>query len=402
MNAPLPSAVSGTAGLRLLAAGSLAALLALTACADNLSENEASAETNGAAENDNDDAGTTEDDRTIGESIDELHQLAQEEGTVHLIAYPETWANYAKHFDEFEAAFPGVEIEVSSPNASSAEELEAVRTLRGQSTQPDVLDIGFSFTEPAKDEDLLDHYVPTVADEVPADLIDEDGYWVGAYYGVLSIGVDADAVEVPTSFANLTDEQYCGQITVGDPREGASVFAAVFAASLAHGGSLDDIQPGIDFFAELAENDCLVESTSVASALETGEAAVTFDWNYNYTGIEDQLADAGVNMEVVTPEDGVFGNFYAQPVTVESPQPNAGRLWIEWLLSDEGANVYAEAGAVPARYQAMVDAGTLTPEAEAGLPPAEILESIAFPSMEQGDTASDVVVENWGPQVANR
>lgn len=359
-----------------VAAASLAALTALSACGG-----QAAAET------------------TVGETLEEIEALAKEEGKVHLIAYPENWANYGESFRQFTAKYD-VDVEVSSPNASSAEELQAVRNLRGQSTQPDVLDIGYSFTTPAKQDDLLDHYVPSVADEIPEDLIDPEGYWVGAYYGVLSIGVNSDEVDVPTSFADLKDEQYKGKITIGDPREGASVLATVFAAALANGGSLDDIQPGIDFFAELAEEGYLVDTTSNAAALETGEAAVTFDWNYNYTGIEDQLDAAGVNLEVVVPEDGVFGNYYAQPVTVDSPQPNAGRLWIEWLLSDEGANIYAGAGAVPARYQAMVDAGTLTPEAEAALPPADILEQIEFPSLEQGEAATEAVVSNWGLQVA--
>src|SRR5690625_5834883 len=82
----------------------------------------------------------TTDASDIGSDLDEIVFLAQDEGDVRLIAYPETWANYKGHFEEFEEKY-GVDILVDSPDASSAEELEAVKNLSGQDNQPDVLDI---------------------------------------------------------------------------------------------------------------------------------------------------------------------------------------------------------------------------------------------------------------------
>lgn len=336
---------------------------------------------------------------TIGDSLDAIAALAKEEGTVHLIAYPEDWANYGESFDAFTEKY-SVDVKVSSPDASSAEEIAALKNLKGQSSQPDVLDIGYSFTEPAIAQGLLDTYTPSTIDDVPEALKDAEGHWVGAYYGVLTIGVDANKVDVPTSFEDLFDPQYKGKITISDPRQGASSLAAVTAAALANGGSLDDIGPGVDFFARLAEEGYLVNTASNAAALETGEAAVTFDWNYNYSGITDSLAASGVKLETVVPSDGVFGNYYAQPVTIDSPHPNAARLWVEWLLSDEGAVIYAKSGAVPARYAAMVEAGTMPADVQAKLPPADILDQITFPTIDQGKAANQVVMDTWGAKVA--
>ncbi len=347
-------------------------------------------------------SGGSDEPATIGESYDEIVELAQEEGHVHLIAYPEDWANYGKSFDAFTEKF-GVDVEVSSPDASSAEELQAVRTLAGQDSLPDVLDIGSSFTQTAIDEDLVSPYSPTTIDEVPDNLKDPDGNWAAAYFGVLSIGVDANQVDVPTSFADLLDEQYKGKISLGgDPREGAMQFGAVYAAALANGGSLDDIQPGIDFFAKLADEGYLVSTSGGAAALSTGQAAVTFDWNYNYFGYRGEVEAAGVDLQVTVPEDGVFGNYYAQPITKDSPQPNAARLWVEWLLSDEGAAIYAESGAVPARYQALVDSDALPQEALDGLPPADIVSQVEFPNDDQRAAATELIVDQWGPKVATQ
>lgn len=342
----------------------------------------------------------TTDPSAIGQNLDEIIANAQEEGEVRLIAYPETWANYAGHFEEFEAKY-GVDITVDSPDASSAEELQAVQNLRGQDTQPDVLDIGYSFTNPAIDQGLVEPYQPSNWDSIPDNLKDPEGNWVGAYYGVVSIGVNKDLVdEIPTTFEDLLDPQYAGKIAIpGDPRQGASSIAAVFSAALANGGSLDDIQPGIDFFAKLAESGNLTTVSDAASGMTTGEAAIIFDWNYNWLGRTAQLERDGVNFDYFVLEDGVFGNFYAQPVTAGSPQPNAARLWVDWLTSDEGAEQYALGGAIPARFTELAAAGKLSDEALAALPDPAIVEKVELPSAAQGDEANKVIATQWAEKV---
>ncbi|VEI12856.1 ABC transporter substrate-binding protein [Trueperella bialowiezensis] len=346
-----------------------------------------------------DDGGATDSDK-IGKDFDEIAAKAKEEGQVRLIAYPETWANYAGHFAGFEEKY-GVEVVVDSPDASSAEELQAVENLKGQSTQPDVLDIGYSFTNAAIQRGLVEPYKPSNWDSIPDNLKDPDGNWVGAYYGVISIGVNMDLVdEVPKTFDDLRDPKYKGQIAIpGDPRQGASSIAAVFAASLANGGSLDDIEPGIDFFAELAESGNLVSVSSAAAGMTQGEAAIIFDWNYNWLGREEQLKADGVNFEYFVLEDGVFGNYYAQPVTINSPQPNAARLWVDWLTSDEGAEQYALGGAIPARFNELAEAGKLSDEALASLPDPKIIEKVKLPTAEQGDAANQVIATQWAQKV---
>ncbi|MDY5153633.1 putative spermidine/putrescine transport system substrate-binding protein [Actinobaculum suis] len=337
---------------------------------------------------------------SVGSNLEEIAAKAKEEGEVRLIAYPETWANYKGHFAGFEEKY-GVKVKVDSPDASSAEELQAVENLKGQATQPDVLDIGYSFTNAAIDRGLIDPYKPSNWDSIPDHLKDPDGNWVGAYYGVIAIGVNMDKVkEVPKTFADLKDPQYKGQIAIpGDPRQGASSIATVFAASLANGGSLDDIQPGIDFFAELADSGNLVTVSSAAAGLTQGEADIIFDWNYNWLGREEQLRADGVNFQYFVLEDGVFGNYYAQPVTVNSPQPNAARLWVDWLTSDEGAEQYALGGAIPARFTELAEAGKLSDEALASLPDPEIVAQVKLPSAEQGDKANKVIASEWAKKV---
>ncbi|WP_426988753.1 ABC transporter substrate-binding protein [Pseudarthrobacter sp. Y6] len=336
---------------------------------------------------------------TVGANLEEIIKLAKQEGRVQLIACPESWANYKGHFQAFKAKY-GVDTPVDSPDASSAEELQAVKNSKGQSSQPDVIDVGYSFTQPAVDQGLIEAYKPTTFEQTPAELRDSNGMWVGAYYGVLSIGVNTNNVEMPRSFKDLLDPKYKGKIALpGDPRKGATSMATVFAATLANGGSLDDVTAGIEFFARLAKSGNLVSVTSVASALSTGQASVLFDWNYNFLGIEEEMKRSGVALQTAILPDGVFGNYYAQPVTIQSPRPNAARLWIEWLNSDEGAEQFALGGAVPARYAQLKKDGKLSQQALSKLPPADVLAGIRFPSIEQGAKAGKTITDQWSQKV---
>ena len=335
----------------------------------------------------------------IGSNLEEIISLAKKEQKVQLIAYPETWANYRGHFKEFTARY-GVETPVQSPDISSAEELQAVKTLRGQESQPDVLDIGYSFTQPAEKQNLIEPYKPTTFDAIPTALKDPEGMWVGAYFGALSIGIDANEVDRPESFEDLLKDEYRGKVALpGNPRKGASSVAAVFAAALANGGSLDDISPGIEFFAHLAEVGNLVSIPGVAAGLSTGQASVVFDWNYNFLGAKEEIERNGVALEYWVPQDGIYGNYYAQPVTVNSPNPNAARLWVEWLNSDEGAEQYALGGAVPARFAELSKAGRLSEKALSNLPDPQVIEKIEFPTIEQGEAANQLIAAQWAQKV---
>ena len=332
-----------------------------------------------------------------------LYEAAQEEGQVNLIALPDTWANYAGVLQSFRDKYPGVDNPVANPDASSADELTAVKTLAGQPDMPDAIDVGPSFALQAADEGLWAPFQPSSWDEVPETLRDPDGNWVAAYYGIMAIGTNTTLVETaPQTFADLADPQYEGQVALnGDPREAGAAFAAVMAASLANGGSFDDIMPGIQFFADLKASGNLSDIQVTEASVLAGETPIVLDWTYNFPGLQSQMEEAGFEVEVVVPSDGVYGSYYSQGVVADGPHPNAAKLWIEHILSDEGALAYLEGGAIPARYAAMVESGVITDDMLANLPPAELIEQIEFPTADQLAAAQEALAANWGPMVAD-
>ena len=376
----------------------LAGVALLAACSSGTTTSTESAPAQSAAASEAAAAGDS-----CGTTVEEIAAAAQAEGQVNLIALPDTWANYGGILKSFRETY-GIEAPVANPDASSADELTAVTTLQGQPDKPDSIDIGPSFTQQAIDEGLVEPYKTTNWDQIPDNLKDANGNWIGSYYGIMSIATNATLVpNVPTSFADLLKPEYKGMVTLnGDPREAGAAFAAVVAASLANGGSFDDLMPGIEYFAKLKEAGNLQVIDVTEAAVLSGDVPIALDWTYNFPGLVPALQEAGFDFQVKIPTDGFYGGYYAQSVVSDPVHPCAARLWMEHITGDAGALGYIEGGAVPARLAALQEAGLITPEMQAKLPTAEQLAQIAFPTPAQVDAMKAQLTENWGPMVADK
>ena len=332
-----------------------------------------------------------------GKKVDDaLIAAAKAEKKVNLIALPDSWANYKGILKSFGDKY-GIDHPVDNPDGSSADEITAVKTLKGQPNQPDTVDVGPAFALDGAKEGLFTKFKPSTWDEVPAVLKDPDGNWVGAYYGIIAIASNTKLVKnPPKSFADLLKPEYKGQVSLnGDPRKAGAAFAGVFAAALANGGGYDNIQPGIDFFKKLKDNGNLALKDVNENNVLSGETPIVIDWTYNFPGLLDKLKKAGVEMSVNVPTDGVYAGYYAQGVVAGSPHQNSGKLWIEHILSDEGALGYLEGGAIPARFDALSKSGKITADMKKNLPAPELVAKIQFAAPAQITKAKESVTAKW-------
>ena len=333
-----------------------------------------------------------------------LYEECQAEGAkVNLIALPDEWANYKGILASFGEKYPDVEYPVANPDASSKEEMEAVQTLAGQDDMPDNVDVSPAVAQEMVDAGLFEPYVLTSDAEIPAGLKDAASNWTAAYYGIMAITTNTKIVPVaPTSFADLAKPEYKGLVALnGDPRESGAAFAAVMAASLANGGSADDIMPGIQFFADLKASGNLGGTDVTKETVLSGETPIGIDWSYNVPGLAAELDAAGITYETHFPSDGIYGGFYGQGIIKDSPHQACSKLWMEHIFSNEGALGYLEGGAVPARIEALTAAGLVTEEVKANLPPDELIAQISFLTPTQIDAAKALLAEQWGTMVAD-
>jgi putative spermidine/putrescine transport system substrate-binding protein len=317
-----------------------------------------------------------------------------EGGTVTTIALPHSWCNYGEVIETFKTR-TGLDVNELNPDAGSAEEIEAIIANKDNPgpTAPDVIDVGLSYGPDAKTQDLIQPYKVATWDTIPDSAKDADGYWYGDYYGVLSFEVNTDVVDnVPADWSDLLKDEYEGQVALaGDPRVSSQAINAVYASGLANGGTLDDATQGLDFFKQLNAAGNFVPVIGKTGTVAQGETPIRIAWTYNALADRDSL-DGNPTIEVVVPATGRFAGVYVQAISKFAPHPNAAKLWMEFLYSDEGQNLWLKGYCHPIRYEDLVENDKVPAEQLAALPDVTGAE---FPTLEQINAAAKLITENW-------
>jgi len=322
--------------------------------------------------------------------MDALVAAAKKEGQLNVIALPPDWANYGEIIKAFGDKY-GIKVNSAQPDGSSQDEINAANQLKGQGGAPDVFDLSGAVAS-ANTAKFAPYQVATFAD-IPATLKDPSGTWANDYGGYMSIGYDSAKVPAPATVADLLKPEFKGKVALnGDPTQAGAAFSGVVMASLASGGSADDIAPGVDFFSKLKKAGNFLPIDPNPASIESGQTPVVIDWDYLNVAQGAKLKGK-MDWKTVVPANAVLGSYYVQAVNKDAPHPAAARLWEEFLYSDEGQNLWLKGSARPVRADAMQKAGTIDATAFAALPKVE--GTPVFLTDTQTTKAKDYLAANW-------
>src|SRR3989338_8574266 len=282
---------------------------------------------------------------SLGETLAEIEAAAKAEGMLTTIALPHDWCNYGEIIASFKAKYPEITVNELNPDAGSADELEAIRA-NATNTGPQAPDV-----------------VPTV----------------------------------PTKWDDLLKPEYAASFALtGDPRASNQAILAILSAGLSRGAEAGEASgtKGLEFMAELNKAGNFVPVSGKSGTIAQGQTPIVAAWDYNLLAWRDALA-GNPPVEVVIPEGPVLAGVYVQAISAYAPHPNAAKLWMEHLFSDEGQNGYVKGYCHTARFNSMVAAGKVPQELLDALPPADAYTRAVFPSVEQQEANKAVVTGQW-------
>jgi putative spermidine/putrescine transport system substrate-binding protein len=320
-----------------------------------------------------------------------LVTAAKKEGKLNVIALPPDWANYGAIISGFHSKY-GITINSANPNGSSQDEVNAVQQLKRTDRAPDVLDIGMAVA--LANTGLFTPYQVATWKDIPDSQKDPSGLWFQDYGGYMSIGYDSAKVPTITSVQDLLQSAYKGKVALnGDPTKANAALNGVMMASLATGGSLDNVGPGVDFFHKLNQVGNFAPVQATTATVKNGTTPVVFDWDYLSAAHGKDVP----TWKVFVPSNAVLGGYYAQAINKSAPHPAAARLWEEYLYSDAGQNLWLRGGARPVRMTAMQAASTIDKTAAAALPP--VSHKPVFLSQDQATAASAYLASHWAAAI---
>jgi len=323
---------------------------------------------------------------------------AQQEGELNVIALPQDWMNYGEIITTFAKKY-GLIVNPLNPGASSGEELDTIRQTKTKNREsaPDVVDIGLPFAVQAKKDGLLQPYKVSTWSTIPITTKDPDAYWYGDYYGIIVFEVNSKSVStIPQDWSDFLNPEYKIALA-GSPSASYHAMMTVYSASLANGGSLDDTLPGLRYFQQINKNGNLLDIRPSGDTVASGETPIALQWDY--LALADKQSHPDSDIKVVVPKSGNIAGLYAQGISVYAPHPNAAKLWMEFLYSDEGQLLFLKGLGHPVRFADLSGRGVIPADTLNNLLPPEPYLNALFPTGEQVSSADKSILGSWDSYV---
>jgi putative spermidine/putrescine transport system substrate-binding protein len=262
---------------------------------------------------------------------------------------PPQWADWGTQLRAIKAK---TGITVPPDNKNSGQSL-AQLIAEKNSPVADVTYVGVTFGIQAQKEGVVTAYKPAAWNDIPAGLKDPAGHWFTIHSGTLGFMVNVSALKgkpVPKSWADLLKPEYKGLVGYLDPSSAFVGYVGAVAVNQARGGSLDNFGPGIAYFKELMKNEPIVPKQTSYARVLSGEIAILLDYDFN--AYRAKYKDKA-NVEFVIPAEGTLVVPYVMSLVNKGPNPDNGRKVLDFVLSDEGQAIWANAYLRPVRANAI-------------------------------------------------
>ncbi len=251
----------------------------------------------------------------------------------------------------------GIKVQVVRADAAEIT-LRIMSEAKAGKVQADVFD-GTASSPPLKRAGLVLKWQPESAKTFGAQYIDKEGYWIATNQYVIAPSFNTELVKrgtEPKTWTDLLDPKYAGKMAVSS---GASTSGG---AGLT-GTVLHDMgeEKGMEFLRKLATQKVAVIASSartVTDQVMQGEYAIGLMMSNN-----QPVSSARLGAPVDTLRwSSSLAAVSAVAVLKDAPHPNAGKLLLEFLISEDGQKLFADADYLPVNPAVPAKEPRLTPQ----------------------------------------
>jgi ABC-type Fe3+ transport system substrate-binding protein len=242
----------------------------------------------------------------------------------------------------FEKKYPGITLQYARDDEAPTA-LKILNEGRAGRVNADIFD-GLDNMVALRREGLVAPYLPPAAAEYPAEMKQKDGYWIAILLYVFAPGINTNLVSMdaaPKTYQDLLDPKWKGKM-VWNPNSTAGAIGFVGATLLSMGE-----QRGMDYLHALAQQNIVniaISSRAILDQVIAGEypmALMTFN-NHSVISARKGAPSAWVKMQPMPVA------FDAISLLKDAPHPNAAKLLVDFLTSEEGQKVLQAADYLPA------------------------------------------------------
>ena len=268
------------------------------------------------------------------------------------------WMNWPSVMESFNQKY---DVELNDNDRSSGEALQDARS-NAQNPTHSAFNGGYSYALQAMDDGLTQAYKPANWDKVPETAKTENGHCTGTRKVTTALTYRKDlfeerGLEEPETWEDLLHPDIMQDLALQTPQAAVGL-AAALSINNARGGSLDDVQPVIDYYNQIQDGGAEFTDNFLAQ-FTRGEYGSFI--RYDYSGLDlkynnDDLDESNVGVALLGGENGNQGAFnalYGYALLANAPNAEAAKLFMDYVLSIEGQQHFTDAYVRPIRAPEM-------------------------------------------------
>lgn len=294
---------------------------------------------------------------------------------LYVYAVQQGWSNWPAIMQAFEQKHG---VALHNDDRSSGEALKDARA-HAQNPTHSAFNGGYTFAVQAMKDGLTQAYKPENWDKVPSKLKTDNGHCTATRRMTTAVTYRKDiyeqrGLEEPQTWDDLLHPDIMKDLALQTPQAAVGL-ACALSINNARGGSLDDVQPVIDYYKQIKQGGAEFTDNFLAQFTK-GEYATFI--RYDYSGLDlkynsDDIAQEKVGMALLKGANGNKGAFnqpYGYAMLKGAPNPGACKLFMDYVLSLEGQKKFLDAYVRPIRADEL--------EMPAEFPPTSRYEATQF------------------------
>jgi len=285
-----------------------------------------------------------------------LYEAAKKEGEV--VWYTSLIVNQAVRplVEAFNKKYPGISVKYARAD-SGPTAIKIINEAQAGRPQSDVFD-GIDSTPPLLNAGLVEPFIPSEADKYPAELKDSGGRWRALVLYFLTPAINTQQVaknDIPKTPQDLLDPKWKGKIAWSTvPASGSGVYVGSVLQTMGE-------EKGMAFLRALAKQDIInVDATNraILDQVIYGQYAMALSI-FNHHAVLSVQKGAPVEWLKLDP---ISAPMHSVGLTKNAPHPNAGKLLIDFLTSEQGQKTLADVEYIPAMPSVSAKTPSVKPE----------------------------------------
>jgi putative spermidine/putrescine transport system substrate-binding protein len=270
-----------------------------------------------------------------------LYDAAAKEGIVVSFDTGPTWANWGTMFRRFKQRYP--EVEMTYNDLGSAATVVALDKARNRPQADTAYYFAGSAVDASK-KGVVAPFRPVNFDKLPALYRHPEGEWFVIHQLTVAFLVNTKLIKaVPETWADLLKPEYKNSIVYLDPRSTGQGQVLTFAANFANGGDMDNVKPGVEYLAKLHKAGNVLRTLGTTPYAQFLKGEIPIWIGYENDGLKAKFQDGmGDGIAVVLPKEATVAAPYAISLVKNGPNPNSGKLWLNYIMTNEGQTTFAE------------------------------------------------------------